>query len=62
MGEPIEIAQTVLFLASDETSFITGQELSVDGGFDGTTAHGATGKSTGVLEKMLAAAETAEID
>ena|SRR3712207_4277498 len=33
LGEPIEVAQAVLFLASDEASFITGTELVVDGGF-----------------------------
>lgn len=32
MGEPIEIARAVLFLASDEASFITGAVLPVDGG------------------------------
>lgn len=32
IGEPIEIAYAVLFLASDEASFITGAELNVDGG------------------------------
>ena len=33
LGEPIEVAYGVLFLASDEASFITGTELVVDGGY-----------------------------
>ncbi|MEH6682719.1 MAG: SDR family oxidoreductase [Sediminicola sp.] len=33
LGTPDEIAKTVLFLASDEASFITGTELLVDGGY-----------------------------
>ena len=33
IGEPFEVAEAVLFLASDKASFITGQTLSVDGGF-----------------------------
>lgn len=33
LGEPFEVAEAVLFLASDKASFITGQTLSVDGGF-----------------------------
>ncbi|MDZ5472639.1 glucose 1-dehydrogenase [Bacillus sp. 31A1R] len=32
IGQPQEVANAVLFLASDEASFITGSTLSVDGG------------------------------
>jgi NAD(P)-dependent dehydrogenase (short-subunit alcohol dehydrogenase family) len=32
-GEPVEVANTALFLASDEASYVTGQLICVDGGF-----------------------------
>ncbi|MGQ0696943.1 MAG: SDR family NAD(P)-dependent oxidoreductase [Panacagrimonas sp.] len=35
-GKPEEVAKLVLFLASDDSSFITGQDIAIDGGF--TTA------------------------
>ncbi|MXV61765.1 glucose 1-dehydrogenase [Natronorubrum sp. JWXQ-INN-674] len=33
LGKPEEIADSILFLASDESSFVTGHGLVVDGGF-----------------------------
>jgi NAD(P)-dependent dehydrogenase (short-subunit alcohol dehydrogenase family) len=33
IGKPIEVAWGVLFLASDEASFVTGAELVIDGGY-----------------------------
>jgi NAD(P)-dependent dehydrogenase (short-subunit alcohol dehydrogenase family) len=40
LGEPQDIANAVLFLASDEASWITGQSLVVDGGF--SSGHAVT--------------------
>ncbi len=33
LGEPFEIARAALFLASDESSFITGEIMNISGGF-----------------------------
>ncbi|MEK5231609.1 SDR family oxidoreductase [Lysinibacillus sp. FSL K6-0232] len=33
LGQPEEVAKAILFLASDEASYITGSELVIDGGY-----------------------------
>ena len=36
LAEPKDIANAAVFLASDESSFITGTELLIDGGLSAT--------------------------
>ena len=40
MGHPVEIAGPALFLLSDDSSFITGTDLPVDGGYNGLGPEG----------------------
>jgi NAD(P)-dependent dehydrogenase (short-subunit alcohol dehydrogenase family) len=40
MGQPPEVAHAILFLCSDEASFITAAELPVDGGYLGMGSEG----------------------
>ena len=42
-GRPEEIANGVLFMASDEASFVTGQALPVDGGYTAGHRFGVAG-------------------
>lgn len=51
MGHPVEIAGPVLFLLSDDASFITGTDLPVDGGYNalGPEGLGQTAKIAGSL-------------
>lgn len=40
LGEPIEVARAILFLLSDDASFITAADLAVDGGYQGLGSEG----------------------
>jgi NAD(P)-dependent dehydrogenase (short-subunit alcohol dehydrogenase family) len=46
LGEPEEVANVALFLASDEASFVSGGALTVDGGFN-------AGKRFGISAQMI---------
>jgi NAD(P)-dependent dehydrogenase (short-subunit alcohol dehydrogenase family) len=39
-GDPVEVAAAILFLLSDDASFITGTDLAVDGGYLGMGSEG----------------------
>jgi len=41
IGNPEEVAELILFLASDSSSFITGQTITIDGGRKDTLSHSA---------------------
>jgi len=39
IGEPNDVANTVLFLASDESKFISGTRIVIDNGLSTVTGH-----------------------
>lgn len=47
-GKPEEIAELVLFLVSDTSSFITGEDFVIDGGFTAGAAYRRVATQTGI--------------
>ena len=48
-GDAEEVAQLVLFLASDASAFITGEDFVIDGGFTSGAAYRRVARETGIL-------------
>ena len=48
-GEADEVARLVAFLASEESSFITGEDIVIDGGFTAGAGYRRVAVESGVL-------------
>ncbi len=59
-GQPGDIANAVAFLASDESSFMTGTHLLVDGGLTIGQRHAWDPESPGMFDALLAMEEAAK--
>ena len=52
-GTPLECAELVLFLASDEASFISGAEIAIDGGYIAAGLAGLRNRVRRIREEMI---------
>jgi NAD(P)-dependent dehydrogenase (short-subunit alcohol dehydrogenase family) len=57
VGRPEEIAATALFLASDESSYITGTDIVVDGGWFSAAAYLTNERRNHMLDMLRANAD-----
>jgi NAD(P)-dependent dehydrogenase (short-subunit alcohol dehydrogenase family) len=57
MGKSEEIATTALFLACDDSSYITGTDIVVDGGWSSSAAYLGNERSNNMLQLMLKSKE-----